>query len=429
MRPLSPQFKPYGWALSTAEIAARAGIAPEDVLRFDGNTAPDPPPTARPETIADALERIQSYRHGGFPGAPARDCGLQRARAGERRARLGRRRPPDALRAGVRRAGRSGRDRGRAVLPALPRRRVGDGSGRRRRRPGADVRVPAAQPDRGDGRPPAGAAARRRRGVLRIRGRDRAPLLGSNDVVVVRTFSKAFRLASARVGYALAESRSRGAERASGSLRRSRRSPPHSRLPGSKQGRPTCRRRSRSASAWPPGCGRSGSRRCRRTRTSCSCRTSVRRRSTRRCSGRVSPCGRRPARSASRCTGRRPTTAARGARRPHPRGGAAEHQQVPSRRRTIPGAPTDPAGLPRPAVESPAAVSDRAGKRTAGVRARSPTPPLVSAMITRSPPARAVGEGRVSVGVVVVGSGAAGLVSVVVRVAGSAAAARLCETR
>ena len=30
-------------------------------------------------------------------------------------------------------------------------------------------------------------------------------LLGSNDVIVVRTFSKAFRLASARVGYALAD--------------------------------------------------------------------------------------------------------------------------------------------------------------------------------------------------------------------------------
>ena len=57
------------WALSAAEIAARAGIAPEDVLRFDGNTPPDPPPTARPETIAGALERIQSYRHGGFPSS------------------------------------------------------------------------------------------------------------------------------------------------------------------------------------------------------------------------------------------------------------------------------------------------------------------------------------------------------------------------
>ena len=158
MRPLSPQFRPYGWALSTAEIAARAGIAPEDVLRFDGNTPPDPPPTARPETIADALERIQSYRHGGFPELLRAIADYNGARAGERRARRRRRRPPDALRAGVRRAGRPGRDRERAVLSALPRRRVGDGRRRRRRRPGAHVRLPAAQPDRGDGR------ASRRRG-------------------------------------------------------------------------------------------------------------------------------------------------------------------------------------------------------------------------------------------------------------------------
>ena len=67
MRPLSPQFRPYGWALSTSEIAKLAGIAPGEVLRFDGNTPPEPPPTATPATVADALERINAYRHGGFP--------------------------------------------------------------------------------------------------------------------------------------------------------------------------------------------------------------------------------------------------------------------------------------------------------------------------------------------------------------------------
>jgi len=67
VRALSAQFRPYSWALSAAEIGRRAGIAPEDVLRFDGNTPPDPTPTARPETVAAALERIQSYKHGGFP--------------------------------------------------------------------------------------------------------------------------------------------------------------------------------------------------------------------------------------------------------------------------------------------------------------------------------------------------------------------------
>src|SRR4051794_35879106 len=67
MRPLSPQFRPYGWALSTADIARAAGVRPRDVLRFDGNTPPDPPAVARPETIAAALERINAYQHGGHP--------------------------------------------------------------------------------------------------------------------------------------------------------------------------------------------------------------------------------------------------------------------------------------------------------------------------------------------------------------------------
>ena len=54
-------------ALDGRDRGARRASRPEDVLRFDGNTPPEPPPTARPETIAAALERIQSYRHGGFP--------------------------------------------------------------------------------------------------------------------------------------------------------------------------------------------------------------------------------------------------------------------------------------------------------------------------------------------------------------------------
>ena len=67
MRPLPPQFVPYSWALSTAEIAHRAGIAPEDVLRFDGNVPPKPPPSARPQALADALARVNLYPHGGYP--------------------------------------------------------------------------------------------------------------------------------------------------------------------------------------------------------------------------------------------------------------------------------------------------------------------------------------------------------------------------
>src|SRR6266571_2781330 len=205
MRPLSPQFVPYGWALSAAEIAKRAGIAAEDVLRFDGNTAPDPPPTAGPSAIADALERIQSYRHGGFPellraiadyngvepenivlGAGADDllmlCARSYAGPGDRIAI--------------------------ADQPSYPLYRVaawvagadvGDGDPvltfccRPHNPTGALVEVPDARPlavDEAYFEYAGGATA--------------VPLIEDEEVIVIRTFSKAFGLAGARIGYALA---------------------------------------------------------------------------------------------------------------------------------------------------------------------------------------------------------------------------------
>jgi histidinol-phosphate aminotransferase len=67
VRALPPSFTPYGWAMSTAEAARIAGIEPGQVLRFDGNTPPTPPPYARVETVAAALDEVQRYPHGGFP--------------------------------------------------------------------------------------------------------------------------------------------------------------------------------------------------------------------------------------------------------------------------------------------------------------------------------------------------------------------------
>jgi histidinol-phosphate aminotransferase len=67
VRALPPSFKSYGWAMSTAEAARIAAIEPHDVLRFDGNTPPQPPEYAQPETIAAALREVQRYPHGGFP--------------------------------------------------------------------------------------------------------------------------------------------------------------------------------------------------------------------------------------------------------------------------------------------------------------------------------------------------------------------------
>ncbi len=203
MRPLSPQFRPYGWALSTAEIAARAGLPPEAVLRFDGNTAPEPPATARPETIAAALERIQSYRHGGFPEllrAIADYNGVEPEQvvlgAGA----------DDLLMLCARSYAGPGTRIAIADEPSYPLYRVaawvagadvGDDDPvltfvcRPHNPTGAMVDIPPARPLVVD------------EAYFEYGGETAVPLLG-DDVIVVRTFSKAFRLASARVGYALA---------------------------------------------------------------------------------------------------------------------------------------------------------------------------------------------------------------------------------
>lgn len=67
MRRLSPDFSPYGWAMSTAEIAQRAGLDPVQVLRFDGNVPALPLPSSRPGTLAGTLAEINTYPHGGYP--------------------------------------------------------------------------------------------------------------------------------------------------------------------------------------------------------------------------------------------------------------------------------------------------------------------------------------------------------------------------
>jgi histidinol-phosphate/aromatic aminotransferase/cobyric acid decarboxylase-like protein len=55
-------------APSTAEIARRAGLPPQRILRFDGNTSPQTPPYARAELLTEELARIHTYPHGGYEG-------------------------------------------------------------------------------------------------------------------------------------------------------------------------------------------------------------------------------------------------------------------------------------------------------------------------------------------------------------------------
>jgi histidinol-phosphate aminotransferase len=203
LRELPADFRPYEWGISTAEAARMAGVAPEDVLRFDANTAPAPPQGARPESLSTALTRVHGYPHGGYPeliaaiaryagvdplnivlGAGADDLILLLARAFAG--------PGDAVAI--------------ANEPTYPLFRVAtwlSGAAiddaepsltfccRPHNPTGALFELPSARPLAVD------------EAYFEYCG-DTAALL-DDDVVVIRTFSKAFALAGARVGYLIAE--------------------------------------------------------------------------------------------------------------------------------------------------------------------------------------------------------------------------------
>ncbi len=66
MRAIAPEFRAYAWSAPTDEVARIAGIDPSQVLRFDQNTAPLPLPSTRPGAIAGALARVNGYPAGGY---------------------------------------------------------------------------------------------------------------------------------------------------------------------------------------------------------------------------------------------------------------------------------------------------------------------------------------------------------------------------
>jgi histidinol-phosphate/aromatic aminotransferase/cobyric acid decarboxylase-like protein/imidazoleglycerol phosphate dehydratase HisB len=80
MRTLPAAFAAYKWAPSTAELARRVGLDPVDIVRFDGNVPASPPASARPATVAATLARVNEYAHGGYPellGAIADYAGVE----------------------------------------------------------------------------------------------------------------------------------------------------------------------------------------------------------------------------------------------------------------------------------------------------------------------------------------------------------------
>ena len=203
MRELPAEFASYRWAPSTTAIAAAAGLDPIDVLRFDGNVPSAPSPTARPGAVASALATTNEYAHGGFPeltaaiaeyagvrpenvvlGAGADDLILLCARAfagpGDTVA-ISESPTYPLFRIAAQLAGAEIGDDDPAVAfccrPNNPTGTLGA--------------LPAARPLVVD------------EAYFEYAGETAVDLIG-DGVVVLRTFSKAFGLAGARVGYALA---------------------------------------------------------------------------------------------------------------------------------------------------------------------------------------------------------------------------------
>lgn len=203
MRALPGAFAEYRWAPSTAAIAAAAGIDPVEVVRYDGNVPAQPSPAARPGAIAAALAATNEYAHGGFPALVAGIA--EYAGVGEENVVLGAG-ADDLILLCARSFAGPGDRVAISESPTYPLYRiaaqlagaeVGDDHPavtfccRPNNPTGTLGELPAARPLVVD------------EAYFEYAGATAADLV-EDGVVVVRTFSKAFGLAGARVGYALA---------------------------------------------------------------------------------------------------------------------------------------------------------------------------------------------------------------------------------
>jgi histidinol-phosphate aminotransferase len=66
VRSLLGQIVSYD-APSTEEIARQIGLPVSEIVRFDGNTSPQALPSTRGEALVEELARIHTYPHGGYP--------------------------------------------------------------------------------------------------------------------------------------------------------------------------------------------------------------------------------------------------------------------------------------------------------------------------------------------------------------------------
>jgi histidinol-phosphate/aromatic aminotransferase/cobyric acid decarboxylase-like protein/imidazoleglycerol phosphate dehydratase HisB len=205
MKALPTGFAPYAWAPSTEALARQAGLDPFEIVRFDGNTRPLPPPSARPGTISGALARVDGYAHGGHSELVAAIADYAGVEPGNVVLGAG---ADDLILLCARSFAGPGDQVAIASEPTYPLYRVAAGLA------GADVgdTHPALtfccrpnNPTGELGELPGARPLVVDEAYFEYAGVTAAPLL-DDGVVVLRTFSKAFGLAGARVGYALAAS-------------------------------------------------------------------------------------------------------------------------------------------------------------------------------------------------------------------------------
>src|SRR3954452_19060888 len=63
-RDLPGAFAPYVWALTADAVAARRGLRPEQVIRFDANVPPLPGVPQIP--LSESFARLNEYPAGGY---------------------------------------------------------------------------------------------------------------------------------------------------------------------------------------------------------------------------------------------------------------------------------------------------------------------------------------------------------------------------
>lgn len=203
MRPLPASFRAYEWTESTEDIARRFGLDPFEVLRFDANVPFLPLRSSRPSALASTVATINEYPHDGYRTltraiASYADVGPENVVLGAG--------ADDLIFLSARTFAGPGDVVAIADEPTYPVYRIAAAVA------GAEV---------GDARPAVTFCCRPHNPTGALRPlpsgrplvvdeayfeycRDTAADVGADDIVVLRTFSKAFALAGARVGYALA---------------------------------------------------------------------------------------------------------------------------------------------------------------------------------------------------------------------------------